>query len=157
MNKALIFDLDGTLITTKSGKTFPENKDDWQILFDTCIGRIHQYVAKGYVLIIATNQGGVEANFVTVEELDEKFQDILTALQKPGTKENYIHIYRCESMSGFFRKPAPGMAYLAAIDHEVDLSESIMVGDMETDKEFANRAGIGRFYYPHEFFNPKKY
>lgn len=31
------FDMDGTIIGTKSGKTFPQDSDDWRYVFSECI------------------------------------------------------------------------------------------------------------------------
>jgi histidinol phosphatase-like enzyme len=33
---------------------------------------------------------------------------------------------------------------------------SIMVGDMETDRQFAQRAGIGTFIWADDFFQPRQ-
>jgi D-glycero-D-manno-heptose 1,7-bisphosphate phosphatase len=40
------------------------------------------------------------------------------------------------------RKPNPGMLVEAAEKHNVDLGKSLMIGDMDTDREAARRAGV---------------
>ncbi|HEX2036916.1 MAG TPA: HAD hydrolase-like protein, partial [Chloroflexota bacterium] len=54
------------------------------------------------------------------------------------------------------RKPAPGMAFEARDQLRLDLGASIMVGDMETDRQFAQRAGIGTFIWADDFFQPRQ-
>ena len=59
--KVLLCDLDGTLIVTKSGKTFPENENDWK--FKPRIKEAIQEYNPKYIFIIS-NQGGIEKGFV---------------------------------------------------------------------------------------------
>src|SRR5262249_16156738 len=40
------------------------------------------------------------------------------------------------------RKPAPGMIVKAARDHQIDLSQSFLMGDKEIDVECAHNAGV---------------
>src|SRR5260221_7136591 len=56
--KLVIFDVDGTLVTTKSGETFRKTADDWQWLpgrIETLKALLEQGIQTG----LATNQGGV--------------------------------------------------------------------------------------------------
>jgi bifunctional polynucleotide phosphatase/kinase len=55
--KLAVFDLDGTLIKTKSGKKFPEDSSDWKWWSPDVIPRLGQLV-NDYGLIIVTNQAG---------------------------------------------------------------------------------------------------
>jgi len=151
--KGLFLDLDHTLIQPWAGGRFPKNPDDWEVKYENVIPRIHSYMHRGYKLIVVSNQGGVETNFITREELARKIKAVRKALQKPGTTNHYIHFYWCETMESFYRKPNPGMAYEASLRHEIHLGKSIMVGDMSSDREFAANAGIGHFVWAEDFFN----
>ena len=42
-NKIAAFDLDGTLIKTKSGRRFPKDKDDWVIINETIKTKLKSY------------------------------------------------------------------------------------------------------------------
>lgn len=156
MNKALFLDLDHTLIKPKSGNTFPKDKNDWELAYTNVIPRIHSYYAKGYRIIIVTNQGGVEANFISLQDLQEKLDDVKHTLENPKAGTDYIHYYYCPSMRDYYRKPSPGMAYQAAIDHALNLRECVMVGDRDSDREFAGNANIGKFFSAEEFFKNYK-
>jgi DNA 3'-phosphatase len=54
------FDLDGTLIKTKSKKKFPVNSNDWVFAFDKniIIEKIKEYSDTNYTIIIISNQAG---------------------------------------------------------------------------------------------------
>ena len=55
MNKALFVLIDETLITTKSGRSFPLNSEDWK--FKTNFSSIFKdAVDKGYKIILIDNQ-----------------------------------------------------------------------------------------------------
>ena len=139
---ALFFDLDSSLIVTLSGDTFPRTIDDWRLNGHVIAG-IEQYAAQGWPLIIVTNQGGIEAKFWTAAQIEQK----LISVQKWA--KMYIEglqtaAYYCSSMkaSDPDRKPNPGMMLRAAKDLDLDLAASLMVGDMESDRQAAQAAGI---------------
>ena len=48
---------------------------------------------------------------------------------------------RCEC-----RKPAPGMLLQAMRDHDIDMAQSVLVGDKISDIQAARAAGVGRSY-----------
>ena len=52
------------------------------------------------------------------------------------------YLVQCEC-----RKPAPGMILRAAREHQIDLTDSLLVGDKRSDIEAGKAAGVGRLFY----------
>ncbi|HET7769580.1 MAG TPA: HAD-IIIA family hydrolase [Chloroflexota bacterium] len=157
--KALFVDLDGTVRSTKTGRPHPVKLWDQRIRSGVK-EKLAEYRDQGYKIVAVTNQGGVAYGLLTEEDviaingyLNEKllpdtFDLILYCpYHAKGRVEKYKKDAEC-------RKPKPGMAFDARDQLDLDLRESIMVGDMETDKEFATNAGIGTYYEASEFFGP---
>lgn len=150
-HRVLLCDLDGTLIITKSGKTFPENEDDWQFKPGICYA-IRQYNPK-YIFIIS-NQGGIEKGFVDESKFIDKMQNILAEMRKWG---DYIIAYNyCKSNDHThpYRKPNDGMIHDFMHDYadgyDFSRSQALMIGDAsghqgqfsDTDLQCAKNAGI---------------
>lgn len=148
INRALFLDLDGTIITTKSGEKFPKTVNDWKFLSGV-LAKIKYYSDEGFYICIVANIGGIELGYTTVDFVNGWLTNISQEI------ENYIHagisVTYCPDMESFHRKPSPGMAYELAIKLELTLSQSIMIGDSGNDKEFAERAGIGEFIHINDF------
>ncbi|VDM98581.1 unnamed protein product [Thelazia callipaeda] len=54
------FDLDGTIIVTKTGKTFPQNEHDWQFFCDIVPKVLVDAVENDFKVVIFTNQRGIQ-------------------------------------------------------------------------------------------------
>lgn len=153
MNKALFLDLDHTIVKPRSGERFPRDKDDWEFL-PKILHKINHYYNKDHIPIVVTNQGGIEAGYVDFNDFIDKAD---TVTRKIASYLDYhdgrIPYYFCQYVddSNYYRKPNPGMAIKAALDFELNLYASLMVGDMDSDKKFAKSAGIGTFYYISNF------
>jgi D-glycero-D-manno-heptose 1,7-bisphosphate phosphatase len=155
--KALFLDLDGTVRSTKTGRPHPVKVWDQRIRSGVK-EKLAEYREKGYRIVAVTNQGGVAYGLLTEEDvvainaylseklLPDTFDLILYCpYHAKGRVEKYKRDADC-------RKPKPGMAFDARDRLDLDLGASIMVGDMETDKEFAANAGIGAYLEASEFF-----
>ena len=67
--KVIFSDLDGTLIDTISGETFP--KDIWDMKFRYEVLDKIKEVKPEYLLIV-TNQGGIENGFISQSDFSTK-------------------------------------------------------------------------------------
>lgn len=121
--KIAAYDLDGTIITTRSGKTFQTNYDDWKLLYPEVAEKIQRLSQDGFKIVIFSNQSGLEKGKIEPRGFKRKIEKIVEALKVP--------------IQGFFaigfslyRKPAPGMwDHLVEKPPPVDISSSFYVGD----------------------------
>lgn len=131
INKALFMDLDGTIIVTKSGRTFAKDKDDWQFNGDI-VKKIEEYVDKGYYLMIVSNQGGIEMGHVSLNDFRMKIRkivnEVIVATGIPFSRVGY-RFSITNNPEDYYRKPNPGMAYDLALAYILNLNECMMVGD----------------------------
>ena len=76
-------DLDWTVIRTRSGKTFPNSAEDWE-LWDAAVGpKLQEAHRQGAKVVFFTNQGGVESGKQTLTSLQSKLEAIIQALGIP--------------------------------------------------------------------------
>ncbi|KAI3410372.1 hypothetical protein GPALN_004472 [Globodera pallida] len=81
--KIAAFDLDGTLIKTKSGNTFARNGDDWQFWSGKVIGALRKCHSDAFKLCIFTNQKGIRKGLVDAGQFKRKVQNIVNAIGVP--------------------------------------------------------------------------
>lgn len=64
------FDMDGTLIATKSGKRFAKDASDWAWLHPTRVrSKLQALVSAGFDLVVFSNQNGIATGQVTATEI----------------------------------------------------------------------------------------
>ena len=146
---AIFLDRDGVLIKDMDKNPVVENFEMLDGVSDS-IKKINQ---SGYLAIVVTNQPMIAKGFVTFEQVDEVHKQLETAL---GQEKAYIDdIYFCphHPEKGFegeipelkidceCRKPKPGMLLKAAQDYHIDLANSWMIGDRESDVKAGRAAG----------------
>lgn len=105
-HKVLFADLDGTLIDTISGDTFPKGIWDMRIRFDI-LDAIKEL--KPQCMLIVTNQGGIEKGFANRRNFEFKMEYITRSIKEyVGCYTEYSY---CESNenTNHYRKPNIGM------------------------------------------------
>ncbi len=97
INQIYIFDLDYTLIKTKSGKKFPINKNDWVILYPNISLIINKL--ENCLIGIISNQKGLKTQEQKNDWI-EKLENIAKIIK--------IDFIFCSTQDDRYRKPLPG-------------------------------------------------
>lgn len=133
-NKALFLDLDGTIIETRSGNVFPKDADDWKFKAGM-LEQICRYKDAGYLIFIVSNQAGVNKGYIRPSEFDEKLGAIILDVDRyyQNTRLEHQIVFNRAFISYhkdcLLRKPKPLAALRVLHHHDVDLAQSLMVGD----------------------------
>lgn len=95
-------------------------------------------------IIVVTNQQGVGKGLMTEDDVKEVHDFMINEVENHDGKIDKVYFCpQLKSVPDNYRKPSPKMAYMAKEDFpEIDLSKSIMIGDMNYDVEFGKNAGM---------------
>ncbi|XP_058834250.1 uncharacterized protein F21D5.5 [Topomyia yanbarensis] len=125
-DKIAAYDMDGTLIKTKSGNVFPKTIDDWQIAFSEVPGKLKSLFKSGFKIVIFTNQAGISKGKLKIEDFRKKIEALQSKLNVP------MQVF-ISTGKGKYRKPLMGMwdilCQLYNDGIKVDKARSFYVGD----------------------------
>ena len=108
-------------------------------VFDACF----YFQQLDYKIIIISNQSGIARGYYNENDYQKLTEWMLGQFNDNGI--NILDIFYCphgpESTCNC-RKPKPGMLIEAKNKYDINMKDSWMIGDKETDIEAANLAGI---------------
>lgn len=147
--KAIFLDRDGTINKYVGFLRKPEELE----LLPGVAETIKKINHSGYLVVVVTNQPVIARGEVTLDSLEEIHNKMETELGKQGAYLDAIYFCPHHPHKGFegeiselkfdcdCRKPKPGMLLKAAEDFNIELSNSYMIGDSDSDVEAGKAAG----------------
>jgi bifunctional polynucleotide phosphatase/kinase len=152
-NKIACFDIDGTLIKTKSGKAFPINGNDWVWLYDKIILKIQELSKNKYCIIFISNQ--------FILKTDEQLLEWQGKINKMIQEIDIPVLVYASRQKDKFRKPIPLIwrKYILPNIKKINYDESFYCGDAmgrkedhsDCDIKFAHNCNL-TFVLPEELF-----
>lgn len=146
MNKALFLDRDGVINVDKG---YVHRIEDFEFI-DGIFHVLRYFQSKGYLLLIITNQAGIGRGYYTEEDFIKLNAWMLERFRVEGIE--ITNVYYCPyhpvygigrfKLDSEFRKPNPGMILHASKHYNINLKESILIGDKDSDITAGFRAGI---------------
>lgn len=136
MNKALFLDRDGVINHDYGYVYKTEDVKFIDGIFHLC--KIAQ--DKGYLIIIVTNQSGIERGFFKEADYDAVTRYMSKCFARNGVKISAD--FHCPYLHHEDRKPNPGMFLKAQKQFDIDMSASMAIGDKERDSVAARAAGV---------------
>lgn len=146
MKKALFLDRDGVINLEKKYVFRVEDFEFTPWIFKLC----KKYQNEGYLIFVITNQAGIARKIFTESDFF-----ILTDWMIHQFKNQDITITKvffCPHHPDFTgncdcRKPNAGLIFQAAKEYDIDLPNSILIGDKESDIQAGYNAGIKNCFF----------
>ncbi len=143
--KALFLDRDGVVNVEKEYLYKQEDFEFIDGIFELC----QHYQEQGYMIFVVTNQSGIARGYYSEADFSKLTEWMIREFDKRDIKiEKVYHCPHHPKLSGecSCRKPKPGMLLEAAREFDVDLANSIIIGDKERDIEAGLNAGLRETY-----------
>ncbi|MFY0599618.1 MAG: HAD-IIIA family hydrolase [Cyclobacteriaceae bacterium] len=147
--KAIFLDRDGVLNEDRHLIHKPEDL----VLYPSTSDAIKKINNSDYLAVVATNQSVVARNLCSIDELEYIHKKLDSELGADGAKLDQLYYCPYHPDKGYpeenpdykkehpWRKPSPGMLLQGAEDFNINLAQSFMIGDRESDILAGKRAG----------------
>ena len=137
--KALFLDRDG-VINVDHGYVYQiENFEFTKGIFEL----LHLFIAKNYKLFIVTNQSGIGRGYYTEDDFSNLTKIMLNEFKKNKiTIEDVQYCTHAPEDKCNCRKPATGMIDNIVSKYQIDLKNSWLIGDKQSDVDLAYNASI---------------
>ncbi len=139
---AIFLDRDGTVIEDVGYLSDP----DQVRLLPGALSALRRLRQAGFALVLVSNQSGVGRGFVTEAQAQTVHERMVQILGNGGVLLDGAYYCPHSPDEGCScRKPSPEMVQRAAIDLDIDLERSFLIGDQFRDLEAGRRAGCRTF------------
>lgn len=140
MKKAIFLDRDG-VINVERGYT--HRLEDFVILPDV-VEVLQQFLKRGYLLIIVSNQGGIGRGLYTQNDVETLHSYLNQEMAKNGIhfSEIYYCVHHPTQSNCICRKPDSLFVEKGLARFEINPRQSFFIGDKERDIEAAAKAGV---------------
>lgn len=141
-HKAVFLDRDGTIIKDTG---YPNDPSKVELLPGSVEALLK--LQKKFLLIVISNQSGVGRGMITENEFKAVHEAFKQIVEKHGVEiTEYDYCPHAPEALCDCRKPSPKLILDAAMNHEIDLPSSFMLGDKRSDVEAGHRAGCQSIY-----------
>jgi len=139
LRPAVFIDRDGTI----NHDTNYVNRPDQLKLLPGAAEGIRLLNQNNILAVVASNQSGVARGYLTIKTLEAIHRKLKALLKRQGARLDAIYYcpYHPEEKH-HCRKPDIGMGLAAQNDLGIDLIRSYMIGDSQSDMEFARNLGV---------------
>jgi D-glycero-D-manno-heptose 1,7-bisphosphate phosphatase len=143
MNKrsCVFLDRDGVINVKPAPGQYIRNWGEFQFL-PGIVDWIRLFNALGVLVIVVTNQRGVALGMIAEADLAAIHRNMVAELASLGAVVDDVFCCPHEEDECECRKPKPGLILKAAQKWEVDLAQSVFIGDNESDQQLASNCGI---------------
>ena len=147
IQRALFLDRDGVINVNHGYVHLQENFEFIEGIFDLARAAHLQ----GYKLVVITNQAGIARGLYSEQQFHVLTAWMCAQFESEGSAISQVYfspfhpteglgVYKRDDVS---RKPRPGMILQAQQDLNLDLENSILIGDKATDIQTGIAAGVG--------------
>lgn len=144
MLKLLFVDRDGCLIEEPPDEQV-DSLEKFRLLPEV-IPALRRFVDAGFELVMVSNQDGLGTDSFPLADFEPPQRLLLEILETQGVRFREILIDRhFPDQPNETRKPKIGMALHYLREGLIDRQHSLMVGDRDTDLEFARNLGVAGF------------
>jgi D-glycero-D-manno-heptose 1,7-bisphosphate phosphatase len=136
---AIFLDRDGTIIVDKNYMFDPNEVE----LIEGTLEGLRLLKDQGYLLIVVTNQSGVGRGIFTVSDVEKCHLRVDEILANGGVSiDAWLYCPHSPDDTCDCRKPATGLIDQARSIFQINIPESIMLGDKDSDLLLAENAGF---------------
>ena len=149
MQKALFLDRDGIINVEKD---YLYKIEDFEFV-DNIIDLCKYYQSLGYEIFVVTNQSGIARGYYSEDDFAKLTKWMVEKFAEQGVKiKKVYHCPHHPSISGECecRKPHAKMLLDAQKEFNLDMKNSIIIGDKERDIEAGLNAGLKKTYLLNE-------
>lgn len=145
MNKALFLDRDGVINIEKDYLYKIQEFEFIDGIFELC----KYYHDLGYIIIVVTNQSGIARKYYNEDDFNRLTTWMISEFEKNNIEIKKV--YFCPHHPDITgecqcRKPNPKMLLDASMEFDIDMKNSIIIGDKQRDIEAGLNAGLKETY-----------